>query len=283
MVTNAPPEFFVAKKKFEEAKTPKEKLEALYEMLREAPKHKGASNLLLWIKKEIAKYKKIIEEENKRSSGKFKLIEKSGDLLISILGVENSGKSYFLKKFTKSNVEDSEIPFSTTNPAIGTLFYNGVYYQFIEIPSTFKKIFRTILTISDFFIIIIDARRDISEQFNRINKFSEGIIQFSEEEKDNYIIIYNKFDHFQDLKIEHILEKILERLNLIRVFPINSEHCVLLKKDNATVKDFIEKINKKFLNCFEYAKIKRKDKIIRGGLNFKLEDKDIVELKIKIS
>lgn len=51
MVTNAPPEFYAAKKKFEEAKTVEEKLEALKEMLRTAPKHKGSSNLLAWIKK----------------------------------------------------------------------------------------------------------------------------------------------------------------------------------------------------------------------------------------
>ncbi|MEM1687899.1 MAG: GTPase [Nanopusillaceae archaeon] len=282
MVTNASPEFFVAKKRFEEAKTPEEKLDALYLMLKEAPKHKGASNLLLWIRKEISKYKKLVEEKNKKSSGKFKIIEKSGDILISIIGVENSGKSYFLKKFTNANVEDSEIPFSTINPAVGTLFYKGVYYQFIEIPSTFKKIFRNILAISDFYIIIIDTRKDIKEQLNKINKFSESIIQFSEEEKNNYIIVYNKFDHFENLKIEQILEKILEKLDLIRVFPINSEHCVILKK-NSTIKDFIEKLNKKFLNYFEYAKIFRKDKIIRGGLSFKLEDGDLVELKIKLS
>jgi Predicted GTPase len=73
----------------------------------------------------------------------------------------------------------------------------------------------------------------------------------------------------------------IKDLDLIRVKPIDSDHCVILNEDS-TIKDFIEKINKKWIDKFRYAKIIRENKIIRAGLNYKLEDKDIVELKLKI-
>ncbi|MCG2867938.1 MAG: 50S ribosome-binding GTPase [Candidatus Nanopusillus sp.] len=282
MVTNAGPEFYAAKEKYENAKTPEEKLKYLYEMLRTAPKHKGSEHLIAWINKKISEYEKIIEESKyKKGGGSIKLIEKSGDILISILGIENSGKSYFLRKFTNANVEVSEIPFSTINPAIGTIFYNCIYYQFVEIPSTFERKFRSILSLSDYYILILDEKRNIEEQLERINKFSEGIIEFSTIPNNKYKIIYNKFDDFKDINLQEILENIIKDLDLIRVKPIDSDHCVILNKDS-TIKDFIEKINKKWIDKFRYAKIIRGDKIIRAGLNYKLEDRDIVELKLKI-
>jgi len=280
MVTNAPPEFYAAKKKFEEARSVEEKLEALYEMLRLAPKHKASSNLLKWIKREIKKYKEIIKKSKRSTDRGIRLIEKSGDILVSILGVENSGKSYFLKKFTNSNVEVSEIPFYTKDPAVGTLFYRGIYYQFVEIPSNFRRIYRTILSSSDFFILILDTRRDIEEQIKRVNEFCSGIVEFSLREGNNYLIILNKYNDFSDIKIEDLLEKIIEKKEYIRVFPINSNHAVLLKKGDK-IKDFIERVNKNFLNGFRYANVIRGSKKIRVGLEFELIDLDIVEIKTK--
>jgi Predicted GTPase len=197
------------------------------------------------------------------------------------LGIENSGKSYFLRKFTTANIEVSEIPFSTINPAIGTIFYNCVYYQFVEIPSTFERKFRSILSLSDYYILILDEKRDIKEQLERINKFSERIIEFSTIPNNKYKIIYNKFDDFKDVNLQEILENIIKDLDLIRIKPIDSDHCVILNKES-TIKDFIEKINKKWIDKFRYAKIIRGNNIIRAGLNYKLEDKDIIELKLKI-
>lgn len=281
MVTNAPAEFYVAKQKYEEAKTPEEKLKALYEMLKYAPKHKAAENLLKWITQRISEYEELIEKKKKTKKSSIKLIEKSGDLLISILGIENSGKSYFLRKFTNSNVEVSEIPFSTKEPAIGTIFYNGIYYQFVEIPSTFERKFRNILSLSDYFIIILRKDLDLEEQINRINEFSAGIIFFTLEDGEKYSIIYNDYNDFKLMNFNEILENIIKKLNLIRVFPFNSEHAVLLKKDSS-VKDFIERINEKWLEKFRYAEVYRNNKKIRVGLNFKLEDLDIVELKLKL-
>ena len=54
MATNAGVEYFLAEQKYRGAKTPEEKLAALEEMLRMAPRHKAAGNLLNQIKQKKA-------------------------------------------------------------------------------------------------------------------------------------------------------------------------------------------------------------------------------------
>jgi len=279
MVINAPIEFYHAKKKFDEARTPKEKLQALYNMLKTAPKHKGAHNLLVWITKQIAKYKEIVEKEKRKKGKRKPLIQKTGDLLISILGVENSGKSYFLKMLTNASVGISEVPYSTIKPVIGVKKYKGVLYQFVEIPATFETEFRSILSISNYYIIILKPE-NLEEQLNAINEFAAGIAAFSLEDGPNYTIIINKYDDFKDIDVDNLLEIIIKKLGLIRVFPVNSDRAVLLEK-GSTVKNFIEKLNESWLDKFVFAKIIRGGKKVRVGLNYLLEDMDIVELKLK--
>ncbi|HIP66696.1 MAG TPA: TGS domain-containing protein [Candidatus Nanopusillus sp.] len=279
MVINAPIEFYHAKKKFDEARTPKEKLQALYNMLKTAPKHKGAHNLLVWITKQIAKYKEIVEKEKRKKGKRKPLIQKTGDLLISILGVENSGKSYFLKMLTNASVGISEVPYSTIKPVIGVKKYKGVLYQFVEIPATFETEFRSILSISNYYIIILKPE-NLEEQLNAINEFAAGIAAFSLEGGPNYTIIINKYDDFKDIDVDNLLEIIIKKLGLIRVFPVNSDRAVLLEK-GSTVKNFIEKLNESWLDKFVFAKIIRGGKKVRVGLNYLLEDMDIVELKLK--
>jgi ribosome-interacting GTPase 1 len=277
MVTNAPPEFYKAKELFEEAKTPEEKLRALYEMLRTAPKHKGAHNLLIWITKQIAKYRELIEKQKRKGGKKRPLIQKSGDLLISILGIENSGKSYLLKKITGVDVKVSEVPFTTVKPQVGTINYKGVLYQFVEVPATFETEFRQIIAISDYYILLL-IPGDLESQLNRINEFSAGIIAFSLEETDKYSVVLNNYDDFSGLDVNELLEDIVKKLKLIRTYPINSKRAVLLK-EGATIKDFIKEVNERWLDTFRFAKIQRKAKVVKAGLNYELQDGDIVEIR----
>ena len=49
----------------------------------------------------------------------------------------------------------------------------------------------------------------------------------------------------------------------------------------STIKDFASKIHKDFLENFRFARIFRKSRMIQAGLNYKLKDKDVVELYLK--
>src|SRR3989344_8326337 len=106
MATNPGYEYANALKKYHEAKTINEKLKALYEMLKTAPKHKSAENLLADIKSKIAKYKKLVEKESSQRKGRAKFsIKKEGSATICLVGTTNSGKSTLLKKLTNANPE----------------------------------------------------------------------------------------------------------------------------------------------------------------------------------
>jgi hypothetical protein len=57
MPANLPPHYFEAERRFREAKTPEDKIEALEEMLAIMPKHKGTDKLKAMLRERISKFK----------------------------------------------------------------------------------------------------------------------------------------------------------------------------------------------------------------------------------
>ncbi len=133
MVTNLPPEAKAKFAKYQEARTPEEKLQALQEFLSAVPKHKGTENLVRWIRRRMAELREEIEESKRKSSmrggGLSFFVSKEGDAQIVILGLTKSGKSQFLKKLTNVKIDVTDIPYSTTYPVSGMFIYNDIYFQ----------------------------------------------------------------------------------------------------------------------------------------------------------
>ena len=63
MTTNAGPEYFKAKEKYEQAASSQEKLLYLQEMLRFAPKHKSSEKMVAELTRKIARFKKEMEKQ----------------------------------------------------------------------------------------------------------------------------------------------------------------------------------------------------------------------------
>lgn len=139
MTTNAGPEYFVAVQKYQEAKTPEDRLRYLKEMFRYAPKHKSSENLVAEITWKISRLKKEIEKEKeqakKRIGGRSLNVKKEGGGQIAIIGMPNSGKSTFLWRLTGVNVEIAPYPFTTTKPEVGMMNYKGAHVQLVEVPA----------------------------------------------------------------------------------------------------------------------------------------------------
>ena len=57
MPANLPPDYFEAEKRYREAKTPREKVGCLEEMLTIMPKHKGTDKLRAEVRRKISKFK----------------------------------------------------------------------------------------------------------------------------------------------------------------------------------------------------------------------------------
>jgi ribosome-interacting GTPase 1 len=138
MPTNLPPD---AKKKWEEVeatRNPREKLKLLREFLSLVPRHKGTARLCVNVKKQIANLEKEIEEKKRKKIGKTGpkiFVEKEGAAQIVILGPTKAGRSSLLKTVTNAKVEVSPNPYTTRVPVPGTLDYEDVQFQIVEVPA----------------------------------------------------------------------------------------------------------------------------------------------------
>jgi len=92
MPANLSPEYHRAEERLRTARTPEEKIDALEEMLRVIPKHKGTDHMQADLKSRIAKLRK--ESGKKAGKGGFSyIIPREGAGQIALAGPPNAGKS----------------------------------------------------------------------------------------------------------------------------------------------------------------------------------------------
>ncbi|MCD6404137.1 MAG: TGS domain-containing protein [Nanoarchaeota archaeon] len=258
MVTNLPGEYFSAEEEYHKAKSPEEKIRALKKMLSLIPKHKGTEKLVAQIRRKIS----LLKEEGKRKKRGRKGIKKEGEARVVLFGAPNSGKSFLLNSLTGKNVPSTPKPFETQKPEVGMIDYEGIKIQLIELPSVFPGYGRkrgeemSILYSSDLVVILGDEEFCLKEM--------EGL--------DRPFIVLRDFSKAK--------ERIWKALGFIKVYPKpvgkKPEKAMALRK-GATVKEAGEKIHKDFVENFRFAKLWRKGKVKKVGLNYVLEDGDVIE------
>lgn len=270
MPINASHEYITAEKKYLQAITTEEKISCLKEMIKVAPKHKSSENLLKELRTRL---KKLLEkqEKNKKSSKGKKGIRKENFQCV-LLGLPNSGKSSILKSLTNAKPKITPHPFSTHSSEIGTLDYQGIKAQIIDLPSIgSENIDLSLINSADCLLITITSLEDL----NKISPYLEKI-------QGDKIIIYNKVDLLSaeqlrkieatlkskklnaltvstitNQNIDQLKEKILQKMHIIRVYtkephkPKTSKPIVL--PENSTVKNVAEKILKGFSKQIKYT------------------------------
>lgn len=140
MPSNVSMEFAEAQKKYYAATNDEEKLAALMEMKSTAPSHKGGDNLRAEINRKIAVLKSTIERQKniatKKGSAPTMYVKKDGVGQIVIVGMPNTGKSWFLNKMVGKKIADEELyEFSTFAPVPGMMDYEGGLIQLVELPA----------------------------------------------------------------------------------------------------------------------------------------------------
>lgn len=292
MPANLPTEWYILNEKVKEAKTLEEKIELLKKLIGITPKHKGTENVLADLRRRLAKYQRELEKRKsmKKGSRQKYSIEKTGDVLVSLIGFPNSGKSFLLKRLTNANVEISEIPYSTVEPKTGVFLFEGVQIQLVEIPSFFLREHLSIAHNSDIVLLIVRKKEEIEKLLEKIKEFNldkkKRLIVLNTKEMvecDECVVV--DFSNEDSLKL--LLTKILEKLEIIRVFtkppgkPVENK-AIILKK-GSTVKDAIKRINEEMLETFEFARIYDKTKFSgrKVGLDYVLKDGDILEIHSK--
>jgi hypothetical protein len=302
MTTNVSYEYTAAEKKYSIAKTPDEKIAAIEEMIRYAPAHKGGENLRKELRNRLKRFQE--KQEKAKSTGKTtrKSVKKEGYQCV-LVGLPNSGKSMLLSKLTNAKPQISPNPFTTKEPEIGTMFYQGAKAQIVDLPSIGSEFF-------DIGIInTADCIIGVAESIDDLQKISQTLAKAS----GKRIIVINKTDLLSENElrklnekikskrlgaltisaetnqgIEQLKEKIFVMMDSIRIYtkepgkPASEDPIVLPK--NSTVKDIAESILKGFSQKVKESRVtgpSSKFANQRVGLDHQLKDKDIVEFKTR--
>ncbi len=300
MSINASHEFISAEKRYLQAKTPEDKIVCLQDMISKAPGHKGAENLRAELRTRL---KKLIEKQEKsKKVGKTtkKGIKKEG-IQVVLLGFTNSGKSMLLSALTNAKPPISDSPFKTKDPIIGTMDYQGVKAQIVDLPSIGSEFFDVgIINTADIICIVITEIAEL-EKINPLLAKSYG----------KQIIVINKADLFSaeqlrklnekikskklnalvvsaktHLNIPKLKEKIFNEMDVIRIYTKEpgkppSKIPVTLPR-YSTIRDVAEAIYKGFSNKVKESRItgpSSKFANQKVGLSHVLKDKDIVEFR----
>jgi len=276
MAANLPVEYYTLQDDYSEAKSKEEKVRILEAMLGVIPKHKCSQKVIGEIRRKISLLKKemVIDAKKKKGTAARQAIKKEGAAQVVLLGPPNVGKSYLLNRLCNTKLASTELPFETKKAEVGMLNYKNVLIQMIEIPSIYpgfyekKGEFRGIIFTADALCFVIRNDEDL--------KLIKSEIDIGNRQ---YIIVKSTD--------ENIPERIWNMLGLIKVYTKvpgkpPEKRPVALKK-GATVEHLGNEIHKHFVDRLKYAKIIRSKATVKerhGGLNFVLEDEDIVEFHV---
>jgi uncharacterized protein len=280
MPVNATQEYFLAEKKYLEARTIEDRIKYLQEMIRTLPKHKSSENQLSELRRRLAKLKKEAATLRKVSTKPKFIIRKEGAAQVCIIGLTQSGKSTLLNSLTNANVEVGDHPYTTQIPQVGMMFVEDVPIQLIEIPSTFDPQALSLLHTCDEIIILIDKSKDIADQKLKLLK----ILKENKVINKKYIFVMNDYT---EKGLEKLKKNIWRNLGLIKVYtkepgkPKALPPIVL--KPGSTVEDVAKRVHKDFLKNFKFARIFNDTKFSgqKVGLDYKLKNNDIVEIHVR--
>jgi len=266
MPVNAPFEYYKAEEKFKSAKSKEEKIAALEEMVRLMPRHHGSESAMAQLKSRLAKLRKEGERKGGRKTG----VKKEGEAQVCLIGFTNSGKSWLLSKLTSAKPDVSAHPFTTTKPEIGMMDYRGIKIQLVEIPATFDPAYMSIARTAEAILLVV---RDDNERIGLEEMLREHFVR-------TQLVIANPLKE----RPEIIKEKTWSALDLIVVYTKSRskppQPMALPKR--ATIRQFAERVHKDFVRDFRFARVERDEKgkkrIAQAGLNYILQDGDIVEI-----
>jgi ribosome-interacting GTPase 1 len=123
--------------KAQQARTAKEKIQALQEFLSAIPKHKGNERLRAQTKRKIALLRAEIQIKHKRGSGRAseRTIQKAGAAQIAIIGLTKVGRSSLLAAVTAAKPAVASYPYTTKDSVPGMMRFEDLQFQLVELPA----------------------------------------------------------------------------------------------------------------------------------------------------
>ncbi len=298
MPINAGYEYFAAEKKYLAAQTIEDKIACLEEMIRAAPKHKSSENFVANLKQRLNKLIEKKEKTRKTGKGTKKSIRKEGFQVI-LVGPTNAGKSSLLTALTNARPRIDSYQYTTKQPEVGTLEFEGIKAQIIDMPSTGSERFDPgMVHTADALLIVIESLEQL-KPLERILSSALG----------KKIVVYNKSDllsenelrkldaTFRSKKISGLIvsaetgynltelkRQIINHMDVVRIYtkePGKSPAVMPVVLDKgATVKDVAEKIATGFSKKVDETRVtgpSSKFPNQKVGLQHIVKDKDVVE------
>jgi ribosome-interacting GTPase 1 len=135
MPANLTPAYHAAEKRYRQANTPEDKIEALREMYAVMPKHKGTDKLQADIKRRIAQLKEASMKAPAARQVPLWVIDKIGAGQVPVIGSPNAGKSALIARLTHAEVKVAEYPFTTQTPVPAMMPFQNIQIQLIDAPA----------------------------------------------------------------------------------------------------------------------------------------------------
>ncbi|MGC8567726.1 MAG: GTPase [Candidatus Micrarchaeia archaeon] len=115
------------------------KLAELEEEKHKITKNKATEKGLKHLVRRIIKIKAELEEAKKKKEGSGFFIKKSGDRTVAFLGFPNAGKSSLINALADTNSKVAPYQFTTLSIVPGTLTYNNVHIQILDLPGIIEN------------------------------------------------------------------------------------------------------------------------------------------------
>jgi uncharacterized protein len=232
---NLTPIYKAAEARYKQAKSPEEKLDALEEMLRTIPKHKGTEKMCADIKSQISKTRDMILQA--RQSGRKGIsyhIPKEGSAQCVLVGPPNAGKSSILAHFTNAPAVVADYAYSTVKPQPGILHYENLSFQIIDLPPVSKDFLESwmpsVIRVADLILLVagLDDIFGLDCVLQRLqNPKTQFVCSFEEAEYQGHIakipalILATKLDHPD---AETNLEMLTEIYGRFQIIPVSIMH-----------------------------------------------------------
>ena len=168
MPANVTPQYERAERRFREAATDEEKLDALRGMLSSIPKHKGTEKMQADIKRRISQLRRAAAKATpKRGPDPFH-VPRSGAGQVVLLGLPNVGKSTLVAATTNAHTKVADYPFATAVPVPGMWACQDVQIQLVDTPPVTAEhvpagLMGTI-RLADVVCVVVDAAGELLEQ-----------------------------------------------------------------------------------------------------------------------
>ena len=293
MPINADYKFMNAEGRYLSAKTDEEKLDALEEMMRTMPTHKSAEALRKNIRTRYKKLKQKMEvEEKKKKAASKRLGIKKGEMQAVFVGLTNA------------NPEVAGYDFTTKQPVLGTLDYQGVKIQLIDLPAIDNELCdQGVINTADTLLLVVENTEDIQKLVPFLGKASKtwivvfnkiDLLSVDEKRKVEARLRSKKFDFVlvsckTGENVEVLKEVLFQSFGKIRVYTKEPGKGVdfndpMVLPVNSSVKDAAEKILHGLSSEIKQTRVtgpSSKFPNQKVGLGHVLRDKDIVEFYVK--